>query len=248
MPRILLIDKCSIYRLGLRCLIETNIPEAKVLEESSLLNALYKIRAEGYIDLVLAEPNLSRLRSLASLNSAREESPATRWAVFSTADTRVDILAALKAGFHGFVSKHQSDDDILSAVKDLLSGRMYVPQSLANGVNSACLDSSPSWNAPPMFLSKADFLKLTARQRQTLLLIVQGLSNKEIARQLRIAEATTKIHVAALMRVLGVRNRTEAAFKAANLVDDSGAPRSISDSSAAVSQRDATSAFVDGLR
>jgi DNA-binding NarL/FixJ family response regulator len=225
MSRILLVDKCSIYRLGLRCLIETNIPEAKVLEGSSLLNALSKIRAEGYIDLVLAELNLSRLRSLAPLNSAREASPATRWAVFSTADTRVDILATLNAGFHGFVSKHQSDDDILSAVKDLLSGRIYVPQLLPDGVNSACLDSSPNWDAPPM----SDFLKLTARQRQTLLLIVQGLSNKEIARQLRIAEATTKIHVAALMRVLRVRNRTEAAFKAANLVDDSGAPRFTSD-------------------
>ena len=71
----------------------------------------------------------------------------------------------------------------------------------------------------PALSTKADVLKLTKRQREVLSLLAQGLSNKEIARALVIAEATTKIHMAALLRGLGVRNRTEAAFKAANLVN-----------------------------
>ena len=58
------------------------------------------------------------------------------------------------------------------------------------------------------------FDKLTPRQREVLRLLTQGMSNKEIARALKIAEATTKIHMAALLRTLGVRNRTEAAYKA----------------------------------
>ena len=70
----------------------------------------------------------------------------------------------------------------------------------------------------PALSTEADVLKLTKRQREVLTLLARGLSNKEIARALAIAEATTKIHMAALLRGLGVRNRTEAAFKAANLV------------------------------
>jgi DNA-binding NarL/FixJ family response regulator len=58
---------------------------------------------------------------------------------------------------------------------------------------------------------------MTKRQREVLALIARGKSNKEIARALNIAEATTKIHLAALLRVLGVRNRTEAAYKVGNL-------------------------------
>ena len=71
----------------------------------------------------------------------------------------------------------------------------------------------------PTLLTKADVLKLTKRQREVLPLLARGLSNKEIARALAIAEATTKIHLAALLRALGVRNRTEAAYKAANLIN-----------------------------
>jgi DNA-binding NarL/FixJ family response regulator len=63
----------------------------------------------------------------------------------------------------------------------------------------------------------AHILKLTKRQREVLSFLARGLSNKEIARALGIAEATTKIHLAALLRALGVRNRTEAAHKAGNL-------------------------------
>ena len=70
----------------------------------------------------------------------------------------------------------------------------------------------------PMLTTEVDLPKLTKRQREVLSLLAGGKSNKEIARVLGIAEATTKIHMAALLRALGVRNRTEAAFKAANLV------------------------------
>ena len=73
--------------------------------------------------------------------------------------------------------------------------------------------------ALPTLSTEADILKLTKRQREVLTLLARGLSNKEIARALEIAEATTKIHMAALLRGLGVRNRTEAAFKAANLIN-----------------------------
>jgi DNA-binding NarL/FixJ family response regulator len=217
MPRFLVCDEQSVYRMGLRSLIGAEIPRAEVIEASNLPQALDHIR-NSTIDLVLVGTGRSSLAALDSLKAARETSPATRFAVVSTSDTRADILATLAAGFHGFISKHQSDTEILAAVTDILAGRIYVPASFAKIGGGNALSSQFDGEALPALSTEADVLKLTKRQREVLTLLARGLSNKEIARVLDIAEATTKIHMAALLRGLGVRNRTEAAFKAANLV------------------------------
>jgi DNA-binding NarL/FixJ family response regulator len=130
------------------------------------------------------------------------------------AETRSDILASLAAGFYGFISKHESDNRILSGIKDMLSGRIHVPMTLA-----ATKEMVSDGDGRDVVSSNADILRLTARQREVLSLISRGLSNKEIGSALHITEATTKIHTATLLRALGVRNRTEAAFKAANLIN-----------------------------
>ncbi|MGA7453675.1 MAG: response regulator transcription factor, partial [Rhodoplanes sp.] len=98
----------------------------------------------------------------------------------------------------------------------------YVPRSLGEaGDDEASVNQGDRGTAP--FLStEADLSKLTKRQREVLQLLARGMSNKEIARALKIAEATTKIHMAALLRALGARNRTEAAYKAGHLVDSTG--------------------------
>jgi DNA-binding NarL/FixJ family response regulator len=217
MHRFLVCDEQSVYRMGLRSLIGAEIPRAEVIEASNLPQALDHIR-NSTIDLVLVGTGRSSLAALDSLKAARETSPATRFAVVSTSDTRADILATLAAGFHGFISKHQSDTEILAAVTDILAGRIYVPASFAKIGGGNALSSQFDGEALPVLSTEADVLKLTKRQREVLTLLARGLSNKEIARVLDIAEATTKIHMAALLRGLGVRNRTEAAFKAANLV------------------------------
>ena len=217
MPRFLVCDGQSVYRIGLGSLISAEIPRAEVIEASNLPQALDHIR-NSTIDLVLVGTGRSSLAALNSLKAARETSPATRFAVVSTSDTRADILATLAAGFHGFISKHQSDTEILAAVTDILAGRIYVPASFAKIGGGNALSSQFDGEALPALSTEADVLKLTKRQREVLTLLARGLSNKEIARVLDIAEATTKIHMAALLRGLGVRNRTEAAFKAANLV------------------------------
>jgi DNA-binding NarL/FixJ family response regulator len=217
MHRFLVCDEQSVYRMGLRSLIGAEIPRAEVIEASNLPQALDHIR-NSTIDLVLVGTGRSSLAALDSLKAARETSPSTRFAVVSTSDTRADILATLAAGFHGFISKHQSDTEILAAVTDILAGRIYVPASFAKIGGGNALSSQFDGEALPALSTEADVLKLTKRQREVLTLLARGLSNKEIARVLDIAEATTKIHMAALLRGLGVRNRTEAAFKAANLV------------------------------
>jgi DNA-binding NarL/FixJ family response regulator len=214
MPRFLICDGQSVYRIGLRSLIKAEMPWAEVIEASNPSEVLAQIRASAF-DLVLVGTD----RQFDSLKAAREVSPSTRFTIVSASDTRADILATLAAGFHGFISKRQSGTDILSAITDILSGRIYMPESLAEAGEGNVLSSRSYRETLPKLSTEADVLKLTKRQREVLSLLARGLSNKEIARALAIAEATTKIHLAALLRALGVRNRTEAAYKAANLIN-----------------------------
>lgn len=218
MPRILVLDEQGVYRTGLRSVIGAKIPRAEVVEASSLIEALPQIRS-GAFDLVLVGTGLSDCQPLDFLKAACEASPATRFAVVSSSDMRADILASLAAGFHGFISRHRSDTEILAAITGILSGRIYVPSSLAAAGGDDALGRLNGEVLPTLSPPEADVFKLTKRQREVLLLLAGGKSNKEIARALKIAEATTKIHMAALVRALGVRNRTEAAYKAGKLVN-----------------------------
>jgi DNA-binding NarL/FixJ family response regulator len=215
MARLLVFDGQGVYRTGLRIVISANIPCAKIIEASSLIEALREIR-KGVFDLVLVGIDRFNSESLDCLKSARQAAPTTRFALMSASDTRNDILASLSAGFHGFISKQQSDSEILAAINDILSGRIYVPTSLAEEADAGAPNRRFGGEVLPEALIEGDVLKLTKRQREILSLITRGRSNKEIARVLGIAEATTKIHMAALLRALGARNRTEAAIKARN--------------------------------
>jgi len=217
MPRFLVCDGQSVYRIGLRSLIKAEIPRAEVIEASSPSEALAQIRVSAF-DLVLAGTDRSSLEQFDSLKAAREASPTTRFAIVSASDTRAEILATLAAGFHGFISKDQSDTEILAAVTSILAGQIYVPASFAKKGDDDVLGRRFDREGSPALRIAADFSKLTKRQREVLTLLAQGRANKEIARALDIAEATTKIHMAALLRALGARNRTEAAFKAVDFV------------------------------
>ena len=221
MARILVLDELGVYCRGLCALISTQIPQAQVLAAKSLIEALPQIQ-NGVFDLVLLGLDLYNSEMVDTLKVAREASAATRFAIISASDTRADILATLAAGLHGFISKHQSDTEILTAINDIISGRIYVPCSLADAGDSETSVSQGDREATPFRSTETNFLKLTKRQREVLQLLARGLSNKEIARALEIAEATTKIHMAALLRALGARNRTEAAYKAGNLINSTG--------------------------
>ncbi len=219
-PRILVVDPHNMYRAGLRTFIADRMPNAEVLDASDLAQGLSRILVRDSIHLILMDLDPSSYHSLEVLKQAFDIPSKTRFAIISELDARANILASLAAGFHGFISKHQFDDDILDAIRDIMSGRIYVPPSLATAEQpNAQVDSSEREAPPSISLdSDADILRLTPRQREVLSYLALGMSNKEIARALHIAEATTKVHAAALLRALRARNRTEAAFKAGKLI------------------------------
>ena len=180
--------------------------------------------------------DLPSFRSLDLLQQAFASHPKTRFAIISGSDSRESILASLAAGFHGFISKHQPAPDVLDAINDIASGRIYVPPLFAKPENNGAAD--PREQEGPAIAREADLLRLTPRQREVLSHLALGRSNKEIGRALHIAEATAKVHTAALLRVLGARNRTEVAFKARRLLESLDRSPRLSPRSAAASTRE----------
>lgn len=226
MPRrILVVDEQAIYRTGL-CELIAEMPDVDVIGASTLTQVMSCEHRNKMFDLVLVGAGPSNSAALDALKAAREARTAIRFAIVSAAETRADILAGLAVGLHGYICKQQSDAEIFEAIGDILAGRIYAPWSLAvaeaSDAEASDAEASDSEvgrgeKIGELFLSTDVIFKLTKRQREVLALLARGKSNKEIARILRVAEATTKIHMAALLRALGVRNRTEAAFKAASL-------------------------------
>ncbi len=227
MSRILLIDRHGVYRKGLRLALQTHFPGSHILEAESLQEARKELDPDGVLDLVLVDADEPD-SSFEVLRSVRQSHPRTRLVALSATTNRASILGSLENGLFGFISKSQSDDEIFSAIKDILSGRIYVPFILSQ-VDGGSGAPAAAYHGMTGNLG-ADRAphpeKLTPRQRQILPLLAKGMSNKEIARALKIAEGTTKIHASGLLRVLGVRNRTEAAVAARDYILSERSPPS----------------------
>lgn len=160
--------------------------------------------AASYPDLWLAlvdlhMPGKEGLTGLSELLRANSSLPVI---VLSASGSVEDMRAALRLGALGYVSKNESAAVMLGAVRLVLDGGIYVPPALVN--------LSADTHAAPEPL-------LTERQLEVLRLIVEGKSNKEIARKLHLAHATVKVHLAAIYRALAVENRTQAAIAAERL-------------------------------
>jgi DNA-binding NarL/FixJ family response regulator len=199
------IDGHGIYRRGLRRLIETHFVQSRVMEAESLEAPVV---AEASFDLMLIDAASLDHNSPGILQGVRAISPQTRFAVMSNSQARADVFKFLSEGFHGFLCKLQPDAELLIGLGDLLSGKIYVPRWL--------IDEAPF--VQPKADTHSDLPKLTRRQREILPLLAAGMSTKEIAREMRIAPGTARIHTTAVLRILNARNRTEAAFLAAKLM------------------------------
>ena len=216
---ILIADDDAFFRMALRTILIRTLEGVQILETSSLDEAVERLSETGNVSLALFDLNMPGMESAASLRAVRECFPAIRVVVVSASRRRADILLALEAGAHGYIPKGLGAVELAAAIKAVRSGAIYVPVSIADlsGTESepAPLRTRPAprmtRTAAAQDPSSGSNPHLTPRQAEVLPLIVQGLSNKEIARALNIGEGAVKVHVAALFQALGVTSRSGAA-------------------------------------
>lgn len=185
------------------------------------------------VDLALIDLNIPGAEGQSHIDELRRRHPAVPVIVLSGYEDPAIMRAVLERGVLGFIPKAYSPDVMLSAVRLVLAGGVYVPPMLLSalppgvvaGVAAGGAASAVAEGAAPRIggvgSPTLEHLRkvLTERQVEVLQLLSQGKPNKLIGRSLGISEGTVKIHLAAIFRALNVRNRTEAVVAAQSLTE-----------------------------
>lgn len=208
--RALVADDDPFFRIALSAILRESLGFAEVIQTGSLDEALDVLGARSDISLALFDLAMPGMADAGSLRAVRECFPDLSAVVVSGSRRRDDVLLALQAGVHGFVSKSVGVDELVRALTAIVGGWIYVPTFLAQIEPTETRGPLPQPDRLPVE-DPHEGVGLTPRQAQILDLIVAGQSNKAMARALSVSEGTVKVHVAALLRVLGVQNRAAAA-------------------------------------
>ena len=201
---VLVADDHAVFRIGLVQLLRSSLKIKRFLEAESLSEVTGHLKDQD-LALAIIDLRMPGMTGAKDLERIRRQRPDVQIVVVSASESREDILHALEAGVHGYIVKSQHTDQLIVRLRYILSGEIYVPPSLA--------EQQPVPDRAPR-ASK----RLSGRQHQVLKGLVEGKSNKEIAKGLNVAEGTVKMHLAALYRVLGAANRAHAAALGRQLI------------------------------
>jgi two-component system, NarL family, nitrate/nitrite response regulator NarL len=212
--QILVADDHPLYREAVKLRLERLLTDCMVVEVGTLAELLERARAEPAprFDLVLLDlylPDAGPQESVAAVAQALPETPIV---LMSGAASPEDVQLALGAGLRGFLPKTMRSDLFAMAISMVLAGGTYVPAEMMQGTPAGAVALAVDGAPVPLPTLAA---RLTPRERQVLAQLALGASNKEIGRDLNLAEVTVKLHVRQILRKISARNRSEAAAIAA---------------------------------
>lgn len=179
-------------------------------------------RVDGPLDLALIDLGMPGAEGLSHIQQVRQRCPDLPIIVLSGQEDPAVMRDVLDCGAQGYIPKAYSPAVMVSAVRLVMAGGVYVPPMLLSmtGRDDALAPGAAGQSAAAGVEALGDLL--TERQVDVLRLLSQGQPNKVIGRSLGISEGTVKIHLAAIFRALNARNRTEAVMKARVLADKPG--------------------------
>lgn len=198
--RILIAEEHLLFGETLAAYIESVFSGTRARAVASLPDAFDALALSPF-NLVLLDVNMVGMRGLSGVRILQDRYPGAKVAVLSAGGSGQDVIDALRAGAVGFIPKSLRRDAVTSALRLMLGGELYVPADVM-------LSSAGTAGESPGTMVALQ--RLTARERQVLRLLVEGCSNKEIARQLGLGVGTVAIHLNRAYRKLGVARRTQA--------------------------------------
>jgi DNA-binding NarL/FixJ family response regulator len=217
--KILIVDDHPLIREALRHVLTTLDDTLELIEAQNCAEAMTVVAANAALDLVLLDLGLPDADGMMALTQMRETHPGTPVVVLSATEQPSIVTRAIDAGAMGFIPKTSSNQLLLNALRLVLSGGVYLPVEVLHQPHDA--PATPGQrDGTPRNGAKSPTprdLGLTARQTEVLGLMVQGKPNKLICRDLNLAEGTVKIHVTAILKALGVINRTQAVIAVGRL-------------------------------
>ncbi len=240
--KVLLVDDHPLVLSALQAVIQSIGSDTTVVGVDSAAAARATLQADADFDLVLLDLALGDADGFDVLVEFRAAYPAVPVVVVSASDRTSDVIRAIDSGAMGFVPKKSSHGELHAALEMVMTGSMYVPRHMLGlefgrgGVAGVGGDTVPGVMRPlgePALGSAAQpephqklmsfkDVGLTPRQSEVLSLLLQGLPNKLIARQLNLSVETVKDHVAAVLRALGVSSRTQAVLAVSQMTQGQG--------------------------
>lgn len=188
-------------------MVETAFTAVEIIEAGNLDEVSDAVAARrGDIDLVLFDLNMPGVRGFSGLMFIRAQYPEVPVCVISAAEEPATIRNAMALGASGFVPKSGSTDQIKAAIETILDGDTWLP----DGFDAGAADDEA------MQLTRR-LSSLTPQQVRVLMMLSEGLLNKQIAYELGVSEATVKAHVSAILQKLQVENRTKAVLVASRV-------------------------------
>ncbi|MDR5694933.1 MAG: response regulator transcription factor [Armatimonadota bacterium] len=197
MIRLLIVDDHPIVREGLIAVLEGR-DVFEVVGEASTGEEAVRLSRQERPDIVLLDLELPGIGGVEVVGKILEASPSTKIIIFTAYDTDERIFGALGAGAKGYLLKGALGEEIARAIRLVHEGGSILEPRVAAKVLARV---SPQ---------KRSSLELSQREREVLRLVAKGLSNKEIARALKITERTVKFHVTSIFNKLGAGNRAQA--------------------------------------
>ena len=203
--RVMIVDDHTLFRRGLTALLGAD-PRLVVVGDAADAGAALKRAKELAPDVVLLDNHLPGVSGVDVIPALREAVPHARIMMLTVSEDAQDLAAALRGGACGYLLKTMEGDALIDAVLRAVGGESVVADAMTAKLVSAYRDATGTAEPPASKIAL-----LSPREQEILRGIARGASNKEIGRDLGIAETTVKIHVQHVLRKLDVASRVQAA-------------------------------------